>query len=195
MKVLGIVCSPRLHGNTEILVRESLTTAQEAGAEVELLTLAGKTVAPCDGCLSCRETKECRIKDDMQAIYPKLLEADGIIFGTPVYFWTVSAQAKALMDRTLVLYGAPGTGGERRLRNKVAGVIVTTGRTGGTSALTVFSGFINLHRMKMAGGAIGLADSEKGKIREDARGMGEAAALGKVIVREIKSYEAKGRKV
>ena len=69
IKVLGICCSPRLHGNTEILVQESLAKAQGVGAEIELVRLAGKTIAPCDGCLSCRQTKVCRIKDDMQDIY------------------------------------------------------------------------------------------------------------------------------
>ncbi len=187
MKILGIVCSPRLRGNTEILVRESLAKAQEAGAEVELITLAGKTITPCDGCLSCVETKECRIKDDMQDIYPKLLAADGIIFGTPVYFWNVTAQAKALMDRTYVFYGRPRVGAEKRLRNKLAGVVVVVGRTGGTSALTAFSGFFTLQRMIMVGGAIGFGSAEKGKIREDERAMTEAAALGRAIVRRIQS--------
>ena len=82
MKILGIVCGPRLRGNTEIILQESLDAAQEEGAEIELVTLAGKTIMPCDSCLSCDETKECRIKDDMQDIYIELLEADGIIFGT-----------------------------------------------------------------------------------------------------------------
>ena len=124
----------------------------------------------------------------MQDIYPKLLAADGIIFGTPVHFWSVSAQAKTVMDRTYVLYGRTEVSAERRLRNKVAGVVVTTGREGGTSALTVFSGFFTLQRMIMVGGAIGLGSREKGKVREDGRGMAEAAALGKTIVRRIHSF-------
>lgn len=191
MKILGIVCSPRLGGNTEILVRESLAKAQEAGAEVELVTLAGKTIAPCDGCRSCLETRECRIRDDMQDIYPKLLAADGIIFGTPVYFWGVTAQAKALMDRTYVLYGRTGVEADRRLRNKVAGVVVTMGRTGGTSALTAFSGFFTLQRMIMVGGTIGFGSAKKGKIRDDERVMTEAAALGRAMVGRIQSDKAK----
>ena len=185
MKVLGIVCSPRLHGNTEILVREVLDKAQKAGAEVELVTLAGKTITPCDSCHSCFETRECRIKDGMQDIYPKLLEADGIIFGTPVYFWNVSAQAKALMDRTYVLYGRPEVVADRRLRNKVAGVVVTTGREGCTSALAAFTSYFTLQRMIMVGSAMGRGGREKGKIRQDERGMTEAAELGRAIVTRI----------
>ncbi len=182
MKVLGIVCSPRLHGNTEILVQESLAEAQETGADVELLTLAGKTIAPCDACYSCRKTGKCHIKDDMQDIYTKLLEADGIIFGTPVYFWTVSAQAKALIDRTLVLRGKHQLGG------KAAGVAVTATRAGSTLAYTVFANFFNLQRMTLVGGAIGFGGVEV-KVKDDKRGMEDAKALGRAIVRHIQSYK------
>ncbi len=191
MKVLGIVCSPRLHGNTEILVQESLAGAEEAGADVELLTLAEKNVTPCDSCRTCLETKKCRIKDDMQDIYPKLLEADGIIFGTPVYFRTVSAQVKALIDRTLALYGGPEIGAERRLRNKVGGVVVTTARSGGASAIAAFTGFFSLQRMIMVGGVVGFGGTLKGKIRDDKSGMEEARLLGKAIVRHIQSSNPK----
>ena len=181
MKVLGIVCSPRLHGNTEILVQASLAKAQEEGAETELVTLAGKTISPCDGCASCHETGECHINDDMQDIYPKLLEADGIIFGTPVYFWSLTAQAKALIDRTFIFSA------ERKLRNKVAGVVVTEGRAGGVSAVAVFNGFFLLQQMIMVGEAIGFGGPKEGAIKDDERGMARAEELGKSIVRYIQS--------
>jgi multimeric flavodoxin WrbA len=182
VKVLGIVCSPRRGGNTEILMQEALDSAREAGAEVELVTLADKTIFPCNACDSCLKTGQCNIDDDMQQIYPKLLEADGIIFGTPVYFWSVSAQAKALIDRTYVF-----SEGNRKLRNKVAAVIIATGRVGSTSAFSEFSNFCAIHRMVLAGGAIGLG-REKGAVRQDTRSMAEAKALGRVVVRYIHRY-------
>ena len=119
----------------------------------------------------------------MQDVYTKLLEADGIIFGTPVYFGTVSAQAKALIDRTLVFTA------QVELRNKAAGVVVTTGRTGATSAFTVFSIFINAQRMILVGVAIGFGGTKKGEIRNDKRGMIEAEALGRATVRRVKTYK------
>jgi len=183
MKVLGIVCSPRLHGNTEIMVQASLAKAQEEGAEIELVTLAGKTISPCDACYSCRKTGESHIKHDMQDIYTKLLEADGIIFGTPVYFWTVSAQAKALIDRTFVFSV------KRELRNKVVGVVVTLDRTGSTSALAVFNGFFTLQKMIMVGRAVGFGSQEKGVVKKDERGMADAEALGETIVKYIQSHQ------
>lgn len=182
MKILGICCSPRWHGNTEVMLQESLAKAQEAGADVELVTLAGKTLSPCDGCTSCRKTGECHIKDDLQDIYPKLLEAEGIIFGTPVYFGTVSAQAKILLDRTYVFLE------EHKLRNKVAGVVVTTRRLGATSAFAVLSIFFNVHRMIMVGLAVGFSGTEKGKLKDHESAMAEAGALGRATVRRIQSY-------
>ncbi|MFC2060339.1 flavodoxin family protein [Chloroflexota bacterium] len=97
---LGIVCSGRKEGNTEILVKEALASAQEAGAQTELVLVAGKDISPCNGCCSCRQTDVCHIQDDMQSIYEQLETVDAIIFGSPVYFHSVSAQAKAIMDRT-----------------------------------------------------------------------------------------------
>ncbi len=184
IKVLGIVCSPRLGGNTEILLRESLAEAQKVGAEVELVALAQKTISPCDGCRSCYETKRCRVGDDMQDIYLKLLEADGIIFGTPVYFWTVSAQAKALIDRTYLLLN------EHRLRNKLGAVVITKGRTGSTGAFTVFNNFFYIQRMIMVRSAIGLSDREKGQVRNDKQAISEAQALGRAMVRRVQYYQA-----
>jgi multimeric flavodoxin WrbA len=125
MKILGLSCSPHVQGNTAALMNEALKGAQAEGADVELFSVAGKTIQPCEGCQSCFKTGECKIKDDMQAVYGKLLESDGIIFGTPVYFWDVTAQAKAIIDRTYAL-NRP----EKSLANKVGGIVVTAGSLG-----------------------------------------------------------------
>ena len=100
VKILGVSGSPR-KGNTEILVRESLKAAEEVGdVETEFIPLRGKKINPCLACYQCVDKKiVCIQKDDMQEIYPKIMEADGIIIGTPVYMHTVSAQTKAFMDR------------------------------------------------------------------------------------------------
>ena len=103
MKILGLSCSPRKMGNTEILLGEALNGAKHEGVEVELFSVSGKEIKPCDGCGSCRKTGECHIKDDMQTVYPKLVEADGIIFGTPIYVYGMTTQAKAIIDRPCAL--------------------------------------------------------------------------------------------
>jgi multimeric flavodoxin WrbA len=173
MKVIGVACSPRAGGNTEILVKEALVGAEDMGSEVELVALSGKAIAPCDSCRSCVKTGECHIKDDMQEIYRKLQEADGIIIGTPVYFLNVSAQAKAFIDRTYALLWT------RKLMGKVGGVVVVARRAGCGTVLSSLYTFFTLQRMIAAGGALGYEGEEvpygeKGAIRRDDRAMREA---------------------
>ena len=182
-------------------MREALNSAQASGADVELVSIVGKKIAPCDGCLACKKTGKCKIEDDMQEIYAKLLEADGIIFGTPVYFWNVSAQAKTIIDRTYVFIEG------RRLRNKIAAVVVVARRAGATIAFTTFHHFFNNHNMISAGGALGYPDGAeigsgkrgggaiayagdtRGEVVQDTRGMSEARELGAAMVRTISRYK------
>jgi multimeric flavodoxin WrbA len=125
VKILGLCCSPNIHGNTETLIEEAFKGAQFEGAETQLFRVAGKNIQPCQACWSCHESGECRIQDDMSGLYPELLAADGIIFGSPVYFYGMTAQAKAIIDRTIA-FNRP----EKSLANKVGGVIVTAGSFG-----------------------------------------------------------------
>jgi multimeric flavodoxin WrbA len=108
MKVIGICGSPR-KGNTEWMLRKLLEAIAGSGVETELILLRDLTIKGCDGCLSCemcgKERKGyCRINDDMQQIYPKLLEADGWALGTPVYFELLSGLLKNFMDRTCPIW-------------------------------------------------------------------------------------------
>jgi len=179
VKVLGIACSPRQHGNTEILVEEALSGAREA--ETELLTLADKEIKPCDSCFACLKTGKCHIDDDMQPIYGKLLDADGIIFGTPVYFWSMTAQAKALIDRTIALRYP-----RLKLASKVGGIIAVGERTGLMSTATLFYTFFARNHMLSSDDVCALA-GEKGAVRQDKYGMKAAGELGKLMVALIKT--------
>ena len=176
MKVLGIVCSPRKGGNTEVLVQEALTGARDNGAEIELLTVWDKDIKPCDGCLSCEKTGKCHIKDDMQGIYPELLEADGIVWGTPVYFWSATAQAKMLIDRSYALYF-----NKNNLANKVSGVISVGASLGNLGVWHLFSAFFSVHHMLSTDFVYGYARN-KGDIRKDKHAMKASRELGKQMV-------------
>ncbi len=99
MKVLGIFGSPRKDGNTDILLEEFLKGAEKEGAEIERLHLINYSITPCKECHGCDNTGVCVIEDDMQKIYPKILEADIIVFASPVFFYGVSGWAKAFVDR------------------------------------------------------------------------------------------------
>lgn len=100
MKVLGIWGSPRVGGNTQILLDTLLQGAQAAGGEVEKVELRKLKISPCLEIYKCTETGECPIKDDMLQLYPKLLAADAVVLASPIFFYGVTAQAKAMIDRT-----------------------------------------------------------------------------------------------
>jgi multimeric flavodoxin WrbA len=103
LKVLGISASPRLKGNSDLLLRRALEGAA-AGAQTEYLRLADYTIAPCLECNACYKTGRCRVNDDYQLVSQKMLDADRLIFATPIFFMTVSAQAKLLIDRCQCLW-------------------------------------------------------------------------------------------
>jgi multimeric flavodoxin WrbA len=104
MNVLGIFGSPRRGGNTELLLEEALRGAEKEGAKVERLFLSNFTITPCQECHGCDATGKCVILDDMQKIYPRLLEADVIILASPIFFYGVTAWTKALIDRSQALW-------------------------------------------------------------------------------------------
>lgn len=124
--ILGIVGSPRINGNTELIVKETLKEAKKYGAETELIRLADKEIKPCQACLSCRKTGECQILDDFKQIFEKMVEADGIILASPVYFGSATPQIKSLIDRAGYVSIAKG----RVFENKVGGAISVARRAG-----------------------------------------------------------------
>lgn len=121
--MLGLIGSPRKGGNTEILIDRALEGAASSGATIEKVRLADLRINPCRGCESCKETGRCVQDDDMQQVYSKMLKADGILLGTPVYFWGPSAQTKCLVDRCYALYL------QEALKGKKVAVIAPYGDT------------------------------------------------------------------
>lgn len=100
MKVIGIAASPRKGGNSQTLVEQVLAGAKENGAETELIRLCDADIHPCSGCGSCKSGHDtCAGKDDMTALYEKIRAADVIVFGAPVYFARLNAQAYPCIDR------------------------------------------------------------------------------------------------
>ncbi len=99
--VLIISASPRKGGNSDTLCDQFAKGAAEAGHEVEKIRLAEKNVGFCSGCYACQKLKKCVKKDDANEIIEKMLSADVIVLATPVYFYSMNAQLKALIDRTV----------------------------------------------------------------------------------------------
>jgi len=185
MRVLGIVGSPRNNGNTEILMKEALHVAREAGCDTEVFLMSEKQVAPCDACGTCFETGGCVVQDDMQDLYAMLDRADAVIFGSPVYFGSVSAQTKAVMDRMFALLR------RRALKDKVAGALVVTRRVGAIQARSLLYAFCIAQGMIVAGGAIGYG-REPGDVLTgvgggiDMSALDEARLLGTNVVQLAK---------
>lgn len=103
-RVLIISTSLRKDGNSETLAEQFAKGAQEAGHSVERISLRGKTIGFCTGCIACQTQKRCVLRDDADAIAQKMLDAQVIAFATPIYFYELSGQMKTLLDRTNPLH-------------------------------------------------------------------------------------------
>jgi len=104
MKFLAIWGSPRRGGNSETLLNAFIDGALQGGAEVERIALREVKISPCMEIYHCFKDGTCPIKDDMLPLYDKLLEADVVALASPIFFYSVSAQAKAFIDRTQALW-------------------------------------------------------------------------------------------
>jgi len=185
MKVLGIVCSPRKGGNTEIMIEEALAAAREAGAETDTFMIAGKTINGCDACASCFETGRCKIKDDMQPLYEKMEAADAILFGSPVYFHSYTAQAKAIIDRTFCYLR------NRPLQGKVAASVMALRKVGASQTRAQINSWFLSQGMVPVRGAIGYGREKGDVMTGDGAMIGmtaleEARATGKEVVDMVK---------
>lgn len=105
-QVLIISTSPRKGSNSEALAAAFAKGAADAGHAVETISLRGKSIGFCQGCLACQKTRRCVIQDDADEIAQKMLTADIIAFATPIYYYEMSGQMKTLLDRANPLYGS-----------------------------------------------------------------------------------------
>ena len=104
MKVLGLMGSPRTKGNTDLLLDEAPKGAKKQGAATEKLVIDKLKIAPCKEYYGCLQDGNCVIRDDMDSVYPALVAADAVIVAAPMFFYGVSAQLKALIDRCQALW-------------------------------------------------------------------------------------------
>lgn len=105
-KVLVISTSLRRNSNSHALAEEFAKGAKEAGHQVELISLIGRQIEYCVGCLSCQRTGQCVIEDDANLIAEKMLKADVVCYATPIYYYEMSGQMKTLLDRMNPLFSA-----------------------------------------------------------------------------------------
>jgi len=97
--LLALASSPRRNGNSEILLKEFCRGAEDAGWQVELLRINDLKFRPCQACDACAKDGRCILKDDMQEVYPKMINADALVIASPITFGSLNAQLKMLIDR------------------------------------------------------------------------------------------------
>ncbi len=146
MKVLGLLGSPRRYGNSFKGLMLALKAAEKYGAETEWIHLYELDIKPCLGCVS-EDIKACKypciIKDDMKKVYDKILESDGIIFATPVYWYSPSAVMKNVIDRLTAFENMIHIDGKSWLDGKVTGFIATGNDTGSMFAIAQMMSILN----------------------------------------------------
>lgn len=106
MKVIGIVGSPRKNGNTNILVQQVLEGAAETGAETRTFILNEMNYKGCQGCEYCKSHDKCKLEDDLKEVFDELASADGVVFGSPIYFGQFTGQMRLFLDRCYSLINA-----------------------------------------------------------------------------------------
>ena len=196
MKVLGIFGSPRKGGNTELLLEETLKGAEAEGGEIDRLHLTDYNIIPCKECLACYKDGNCIILDDMAKIYPRLLEADIIILASPIFFYGVTAWAKALIDRCQALWSRkyqlkdPSLGKEGKKRK---GFFISAG---GTKGQKVFEGailtakyFFDVLNAEYVGELVIREVDAKGDIVKHPETLQQAFETGRRLVSGVKKEE------
>ncbi len=182
MYALAINGSPRKGGNTEFLLNTVLEPLAEQGWKTENLQIGANKVRGCIACYKCWESKDykCAVKNDsFNEIFAKMLEADAIIIGSPTYFASVTAETKALLDRSGFVSRANGNA----FFGKIGAAVVAMRRGGGVPAFDTINHMYQISGMILPGSiywnqGIGM---EKGAVAEDTEGVDTMKQLGKTI--------------
>jgi multimeric flavodoxin WrbA len=184
-RIVIVKGSPREQGNSATLAKQVAAGAQASGAQVESFYLHGMDIQACDACDSCQGMADldCIIEDDMQLLYPKIREADAVVYATPIYWFTVSAQMKLFMDRCYGLGGETDDPAYHVLAGKRIDIVLTYGGddpfdSGAINAIRTFQDTFNYIPAEIVGMVYGFASSAGG-IEKDRELMGKAYELGK----------------
>jgi len=179
MKVVAFNGSPRKNGNTSLMIREVFKVLEKEGIECELIQIGGQLIRGCQGCGKCRElqNKKCIFDDDIiNECIAKMIEADGIIIGSPTYFAALTSETKAFIDR--VGYVTRGNG--VLLKGKVGAAVTAVRRAGGLNVFQAINNFILISEMNIPGSSywnLGIG-REIGEVQDDEEGMKTMETLG-----------------
>lgn len=191
MKVVAFNGSGRKDGNTAVLIRRVLSVLEAEGIETELIQLAGEQIRGCNACRTCFSTKNnrCVIEDDnVNAYIQKMVEADGVILGSPVYFSMMSPELKALIDRA----GYVALANDYVFKRKVGAAVVAVRRAGAIPTFDAINHFFLISQMIIPASSywnVGLG-RKKGDVADDEEGMQTMETLGENMAWLIKKLKA-----
>lgn len=195
MKVLGINCSPRKGGNTEILIREVFKSLEKENIKTELFQIGGKRVNGCVACMKCKKKKDgfCHQKNDViNDCIRKMVNADAIIIGSPVYNADISADAKAFLEVASYALRASGS----PLKRKPGAAVIAVRRAGAVHSFDSINHFFLINEMIIPGSSywnIGIG-REKGEVLKDEEGMKTMKVLGENMAWLLKMIKDKSKR-
>jgi multimeric flavodoxin WrbA len=182
MKVVAFNGSPRPNGNTAILIHKVLASLEVEGIETEYVQVGGQAIHGCMACRTCQKLKngECKIvSDNVNAYIKKMVEADGIILGSPTYFSMMTPELKALIDRA----GLVAMSNDHMFKHKVGAAIVAVRRTGAMPTFDAINHFFLISEMIVVGSSywnVGIGRAI-GEVNNDVEGLTTMETLGKNI--------------
>ena len=191
MKVIAFNGSPRKGGNTELAIETVFGELQAEGIMTELIQIGGQNLRGCVACYQCfaNKDKKCVVKkDELNSYIAKMLEADGIIIGSPVYFSNVTPDIKALIDRA----GMVGRANDNMWRRKVGAAAVAVRRAGGTFTFSAINFFFFISEMIVPGSTywnLGIG-RDPGEVQNDEEGIATFKRLGQNMAWLLKKIDS-----
>jgi multimeric flavodoxin WrbA len=191
MRVVAFNGSARKGGNTAIMLRTALGELETEGIRTELVELAGVHLKGCGACYICQQRKDgrCAVADDpLNEYVEKMVQADGILLGSPVYFSDVTANTKALMERAGLVTRVNGD----LLRRKVGAGVVAVRRAGALHAFDTLLHFFTIQQMVVASSSywnVGIG-REAGAVEKDEEGLQTMRTLGQNMAWLLKKLAA-----
>ncbi|MFC2067651.1 flavodoxin family protein [Chloroflexota bacterium] len=182
MRIVGIMGSPRIKGNTDLLIDEALRGAQMQGGKIDKIVVDKLNIGPCREYYGCLRDGNCVIRDDMDDIYPRLVSADGVIIASPIFFYALTGQVKIFVDRCQALWARTFILKHSLSTSKRKGMFIAVGATKGEK---LFNG--SILTVKYFFQAIGVEYVEdllirgvdkKGEIKEHPTALTDAFSLG-----------------
>lgn len=187
MKVLAINSSARKDGNTAILINTVFEELNKEGIETEMIQFAGNIIEPCKACWACGGQNNCVHKKDMfREVYEKMLEADGIILGSPVYSANVSANMQAFLERAAVVGDMNRDG--KTMKHKVGAAVAAARRGGSLQAIDTMNHFFLNHEMYVVGSTYWnmVYGQMPGDVSKDEEGLSNMRNLGQNMAHLLK---------